>query len=68
MIMLKVTEMQDFTLSLEDKFLGKREGGVSLMAPLSPALLGLRYLFQLSWLTVSLSHNCFPAFSWSFCK
>ena len=48
MIMLKVTKMQGFTLSLKDTFLEKRRGGVSLMAPLPTALLGLRYLFQLS--------------------
>ena len=33
MEMLKVTKMQGFTLSLEDTFLEKRQGGVSLMAP-----------------------------------
>ena len=48
MKMLKVTKMQGFTLSLEDTFLEKRQGGVSLMAALPSALLGLRYLFQLS--------------------
>ena len=45
MIILKATKIQAFTLSLEDTFLKKLQGGVKLTPP-SSAVLGLNKKFK----------------------
>ena len=44
MIILKVTQNQEFTFSLEDTFFGKPQGGGDQIEPPLPlAVLGLKY-------------------------
>ena len=45
LILLKVTKNQAFTLSLEDKFFEKPQGGVQI--DLLPAVLGLKTKFEI---------------------
>ena len=44
MIILKVTKKQGLTLSLEDTFFAKRQGGSNSLPPPPPAILGLNKL------------------------